>query len=714
MGQLNVSNIRGNSPDFTVNVEKDSTLNVESDFNYVASTFPLPAGTTAERPEHAEEGAVYFNTDNNKLEVYHIANDAVGQWCNITTATDGTDLPPPTTGSAASDGVTSVDVTFGGATTSYDLASGSQAFTASGIYDLEVNGLIHLKVEMWGAGGGGASNSSPSRGSAGGYGEAYMSLEAGTYTFIVGEGGEGGGLGSPTGDSSGGYPDGGDCPATYQSKPTGGSGGGSSRFGPQVSDSNKNNSSTAYYLIAGGGGGGSDWVFYSNNRRIVDDARGEGGGWEGGDGGAVYSADNNESDGGGGTQTAGGRGGTAGRNGAGTAGAKYQGGNGNGSGGGGGYYGGGGAGGYYADAGGGSGYVDTSVCKYYKSIRGGTGSQKEYWEAYEGIYSRPVSTTGDGGVTSGNRETARGSNGAVRLSVWNGQVPDTDIIDTAGGDHKFDAGGYRYHVFINDGSFDFTLTNPSTTEVEYLIIGGGGGGGGGDVGGGGGAGGYRTNVPGAISGRRSSAESPMTISAGTFSVVVGDAGLGSSNPDSDGSNGGDSSFNGITSLGGGGGASWRSGSGRNGGSGGGSVNQNTVTTGTPGQGYGGGNGNGSPNYCQGGGGGAGGAGSPAPGQPQAGPGGVGLRNIWGQETRIGQLNNRNFWVAGGGGGAVESSGNPGSGGKGGGGVGGRQTPNLYPGDGLCNTGSGGGGEDNLRGGYGGKGLVILRIPIPEA
>ena len=142
---------------------------------------------------------------------------------------------------------------------------------------------------MWGAGGGGASGTTPSRGAAGGYGEAHMSLEAGTYTFIVGQGGEGGGYDSGTGAVGGGYPDGGNCPASYNSRPTGGAGGGSSRFGPQVSDANKNEANTAYYLIAGGGGGGSDWIEYQNNKRIVDDARGEGGGWEGGDGGLVYS-----------------------------------------------------------------------------------------------------------------------------------------------------------------------------------------------------------------------------------------------------------------------------------------------------------------------------------------------------------------------------------------------------------------------------------------
>ena len=44
----------------------------------------------------------------------------------------------------------------------------------------------------------------------------------------------------------------------------------------------------------------------------------------------------------------------------------------------------------------------------------------------------------------------------------------------------------------------------------------------------------------------------------------------------------------------------------------------------------------------------------------------------------------------------------------GGGIGGRQTPNLDPGNGLPNTGGGGGGEDNQTGGSGGSGVVILR------
>ena len=77
-------------------------------------------------------------------------------------------------------------------------------------------------------------------------------------------------------------------------------------------------------------------------------------------------------------------------------------------------------------------------------------------------------------------------------------------------------------------------TTPQTTSAQYLIVGGGGAGGGGNLeeqggywcfGGGGGAGGFRTNVPGATSGRGASAEPSLTVSAATsYPIVVGAGG----------------------------------------------------------------------------------------------------------------------------------------------------------------------------------------------
>jgi len=88
-----------------------------------------------------------------------------------------------------------------------------------------------------------------------------------------------------------------------------------------------------------------------------------------------------------------------------------------------------------------------------------------------------------------------------------------------------------------------------TLDVEYLIVGGGGGGGAGTDntrsrgGGGGGAGGLLTNVGGTF----------LQVSDGTYSVIVGDGGAGAGTAGNAGSDGDDSSFYGITALGGGGG-----------------------------------------------------------------------------------------------------------------------------------------------------------------
>ena len=201
----------------------------------------------------------------------------------------------------------------------------------------------------------------------------------------------------------------------------------------------------------------------------------------------------------------------------------------------------------------------------------------------------------------------------------------------------------------------------------------------------------------------------MVITDGTYTVVVGAGGNGGNDSYGWASDGGDSSFNGIISKGGGGAPGWRASDGREGGSGSGSTGQggNNPGSGESCQGYNGGTGLGAGNYPQGGGGGAGGSGENAPSQNQAGAGGPGLPNPF-QESNIGQLSGGQRYLAGGGGGGVESNATVGNGGVGGGGIGGRQTPNLDPGNGLPNTGGGGGGEDNQTGGSGGSGVVILR------
>jgi hypothetical protein len=244
---------------------------------------------------------------------------------------------------------------------------------------------------------------------------------------------------------------------------------------------------------------------------------------------------------------------------------------------------------------------------------------------------------------------------------------------------------YRVHQFTPTGTS--TLTVHGSGPVEYLIIAGGGGGGQpGFCGGGGGAGGYRTSVPGQISGRNSVAESPVFITTGSYPVVVGAGG-------SVNQNGVNSSFAGIVSIGGGYGnaASGGSGGGRNSQGGGGGA-------GTAGQGFNGGSGDYdgiNPASDQaGGGGGAGSVGTNGKagefdGQtplvnPIPGYGGSGLSsNITGTSVTRAQGGN--------GGGAAQN-----------GAVG------------PANSGKGGGGQSSFPpsvGGAGGSGIVIIRYKV---
>jgi hypothetical protein len=161
------------------------------------------------------------------------------------------------------------------------------------------------------------------------------------------------------------------------------------------------------------------------------------------------------------------------------------------------------------------------------------------------------------------------------------------VDDITVGPNKF-----RVHTFTTSG----TLTVFGAGQVEYLIIGGGAGGGFNAGNGGGGAGGYRSSVPGELSGRNTSALSPASVVTGPYSIVVGDRGAR-------GQNGQLSSAFGVTAN-----AGTRGGDGTAGGGGAGG-------SGAAGQGFGGGNGTADfinpVNDRGGGGGGAGGAGGNA-------------------------------------------------------------------------------------------------------
>ena len=278
------------------------------------------------------------------------------------------------------------------------------------------------------------------------------------------------------------------------------------------------------------------------------------------------------------------------------------------------------------------------------------------------------------------------------------------------------SGDYRIHTFTSSGTF--TVPSGLTlSDVEYLVIAGGGGGGGRNVGGGGGAGGYRTSVVGQTSGGGGSAESRLTLTAGSYTATVGAGGAGGANGTNEqpGIQGSNSVFSTITSIGGGFGdhgvppnANNAGGSGGSGGGGGGQDNTTTSSggSGTSNQGYAGG-GTASPTPNGGGGGGAGAAGS-AGTTSGAGNGGAGVSsNITGSSvTRAG----------GGGGGGNDYGGAGGSGGGGAGGYGGSGSSvnpvGVEGADASVNTGSGGGGSRGWNtgdgGGAGGSGVVIVR------
>ena len=170
---------------------------------------------------------------------------------------------------------------------------------------------------------------------------------------------------------------------------------------------------------------------------------------------------------------------------------------------------------------------------------------------------------------------------------------DGTIIDT----------DYKYHVFTGTDDFIVTAIGVDPTygnKVQYMIIAGGGGGGGGYYCAGGGAGGHLNN--GAY-------DSVVTV--GTYECVVGDGGAGGNMHKNPGVIGGTSSFNSISTTGGGPGSAyngdddWGDPDGGSGGGSAGSGASGTTPTSGPGsavsgQGYAGGNG-----YYRSGGGGGG-------------------------------------------------------------------------------------------------------------
>lgn len=135
--------------------------------------FAMPSGTTAERPASPDEGAFYYNTDNNAVEIYH----STGWISNLQklTATGGTETT----------------ITDGG------IEYRVHTFTSSGTLIVKGEGEVeYLAVAGGGGGANGGANVGGAGGGAGGYLSGSLSVSSGAITCSVGASGGSGTSGS--------------------------------------------------------------------------------------------------------------------------------------------------------------------------------------------------------------------------------------------------------------------------------------------------------------------------------------------------------------------------------------------------------------------------------------------------------------------------------------------------------------------------------------
>ncbi len=293
------------------------------------------------------------------------------------------------------------------------------------------------------------------------------------------------------------------------------------------------------------------------------------------------------------------------------------------------------------------------------------GGNPDRWATYPAIANVDISGYNINNVTS---------------EAWGLTTP-SNLNSTAGGTYSTYTSNsilYALHIFSNTGTTSF-VPAANISNANVLIVAGGGQGGSAQGGGGGGGGVvYLSN---------------QSITAGTYSIVVGVGGSGGNQngvPRVGGSGGNSSAF-GTTAIGGGGGGNGAFGpnAGVSGGSGGGGGSSGAGGAGTAGQGNAGGSATGGDAGPAGGGGGAGSAGG-----SNGGSGGNGLTySIVGSNVTYGGGGAGNGGASGGTGGGGGSFGGSGTNGLGGGGGGG----------GVYNAGS--------TGGLGGSGVVIVAYPI---
>ena len=311
------------------------------------------------------------------------------------------------------------------------------------------------------------------------------------------------------------------------------------------------------------------------------------------------------------------------------------------------------------------------------------------------------------------QDSARGSTKQVYPNLNSAEFDETTAITS------FDSDGWTMGSYngINNSSESYIFLafkeNPAqptipSGEMEYLVQAGGASGA--SNGGGGGAGGLRTTY-GSSSGGGSSAETNITLSAGTYTITVGGGGASIDNStsyQSIGNSGTATTISGnatVNTVGGGGSNNNPPATGGCGGGSGSGSGGPTGAAGTAGEGFAGGNGMAATHpYTGGGGGGTAAVGATASASAP-GAGGAGL-NV--------AITGSNAGYGGGGGGTggtgVGYTGPGGAGGFGGGGAGG-----AYNGSGTAgsaNTGGGGGATGDagsLTSGAGGSGVVILRM-----
>jgi hypothetical protein len=272
-----------------------------------------------------------------------------------------------------------------------------------------------------------------------------------------------------------------------------------------------------------------------------------------------------------------------------------------------------------------------------------------------------------------------------------------------------------YAINANGNGAESSATNSVTVpvfiDIDYLVVAGGGGGGV-TYAGAGGAGGLRSTVT--ATGRGGTLETAAKVLKSTnYTVTVGAGGNGKSGGSCGlGTNGVNSVFSTVTSLGGGGGGHYLVGAnavgGNSGGCGGGGGTPDSPNSagpggaGTTGQGYDGGAGEVGNDYRGGGGGGAGSAGTAGTSKPNGGNG-----------VAVSITGSSVTYAGGGGGGAINNkiAGDGGTGGGGAGATGADAATNGSTnfgggGGGAGGTGAGCGGTSNA--GNGGSGVVILR------